>query len=171
MALEAVRAKHVDYCFMIAKRILGNKEDAEECINTMLLVAWERIPPAKPISLRAFLCQITRRISIDCLRRRNTISRGGDQVKLVLTELAEDLAYYGDPASELEKTELQNAINRFVKGLSKEEQSLFVLRYWHLESIASLALRFGIKESNVRVKLHRIRIKLKKQLEKEGWYV
>ena len=168
-ALEAVKSLHGDYCHVIAKRILGNAEDAEECVNTMLLAAWNNIPPARPVFLRAFLGQITRRISIDYLRRKKSLRRGGDQVTLALEELAEDLPYYGDPASELEKKDLQITINHFIKDLKPADRSLFVLRYWHLESISSLAEIFGLKEANVNVKLHRIRIKLRQHLEKEGW--
>ena len=40
------------YLLSIARRILGNEEDARECVNDCLLEAWNSIPPNRPESLR-----------------------------------------------------------------------------------------------------------------------
>ena len=168
-ALAAVEEKYRSYCYTIALRVLGNPEDAEECVNDMLLDAWRSIPPAGPESLSAFLGKITRRIAIDRLRSRTSLKRGGDEADLTLEEFAEDLPWDGDPANEVEKKELQAAVRRFVNMLSPLDRSLFVLRYWSLEPVAEVAEKLALSESNTAVKLHRLRKRLQKVLEQEGW--
>jgi RNA polymerase sigma-70 factor (ECF subfamily) len=168
-ALEAVTEKYGSYCRTIAQSVLGDPEDAEECVNDMLFDAWRSIPPARPVSLSAFLGKITRRIAIDRLRNRMAAKRGGGEAELTLEEFAEDLRYEGDPALEVEKKALQEAIRRYVNGLAPLDQSLFVLRYWYLEPTARIAQKLNLTETNVHVRLHRLRKRLGRFLEKEGW--
>ena len=40
--------KYEAYCTTIARNILQNNEDAEECVNDTWLRAWNSIPPHKP---------------------------------------------------------------------------------------------------------------------------
>ena len=43
--LEDIRSIYGNLCFQMAFRILENREDAEECVNDMLLSVWDSIPP------------------------------------------------------------------------------------------------------------------------------
>ena len=95
--------------------------------------------------------------------------RGGGEAELTLEEFAEDLRYEGDPALEVEKKALQEAIRRYVNGLAPLDQSLFVLRYWYLEPTARIAQKLNMTETTVHVRLHRLRKRLGRFLEKEGW--
>jgi len=45
---------------------------------------------------------------------------------------------------------------------------IFLRRYWHGESVAEIARRFGITQSKVKTSLHRTREELRAYLEKEG---
>ena len=54
-ALSATAKKYGKYCTSIAKNILGNNEDAEECVNDTYLSTWNSIPPTIPTILSAFL--------------------------------------------------------------------------------------------------------------------
>ena len=47
-ALGETERKYGRYLHTIAMRILGNREDSEECVNDTLLAAWNSIPPARP---------------------------------------------------------------------------------------------------------------------------
>lgn len=42
-ALDATADKYGSYCTAIAKNILGNQEDAEECVNDTYMRAWKAI--------------------------------------------------------------------------------------------------------------------------------
>ena len=59
-------------------------------------------------------------------------------------------------------------VNRFLDRLSETERRVFVCRYWYLDSVDDIAVRFGFSRSKTTSMLHRIRGKLNRQLEKEG---
>ena len=48
----------------VAENLLGNKEDAEECVQDTFLAVWNRIPPEQPTSLSAYVFRILRNIAI-----------------------------------------------------------------------------------------------------------
>ena len=88
-AIPATADKYGNYCNSIAKNILGNKEDAEECVNDTYLNAWNSMPPHRPSILSTFLGKITRNLSIKCYKRNTADKRGGGQATVVLDEIAE----------------------------------------------------------------------------------
>ena len=45
---------------------------------------------------------------------------------------------------------------------------IFLRRYWHVDTIAEIAQRYGITESKVKMQLSRTRAKLCTYLEQEG---
>ena len=47
-AIVQSNKKYGGYCFKIAKNILSNNQDSEECVNDTWLRAWNIIPPNKP---------------------------------------------------------------------------------------------------------------------------
>ena len=62
-ALSATAEKYGNYCRSIAHHILGNAEDAEECVNDAWLGAWNTIPPKQPENLATYLGKLTRNAS------------------------------------------------------------------------------------------------------------
>ena len=66
-AIAHTEKKYGGLCRKIANGILGNREDAEECLNDALLKLWDSIPPAKPKSLIAYLSVAVRNLA--CNRR------------------------------------------------------------------------------------------------------
>ncbi len=152
------------YCFTIAGRILGNPWDAEECVNEVMFRAPEAISRYKPSDVKTFLGKLTRNTAIN--QRKKLTAQKRDIGKCVpLEELSELVSGSDDPEGALLKKELAAAINEFLGTLSKRKRELFVLRYWHFESVKSLAHKFGISEKTVYVQLHRIREKLEKYLK------
>ena len=69
---------------------------------------------------------------------------------------------------ELEATELAARINDFVLALPQAERRVFLCRYWYLDSVAEIAIRFGFSTSKVKSMLYRIRQQLRQTLEQEG---
>ena len=60
------------------------------------------------------------------------------------------------------------ALNDFLESLPKETRLIFLRRYWHVDTIAEIAARYGITESKVKMQLSRTRAKLCTYLEQEG---
>ena len=168
-AIDETSRKYGKYCFSIANNILSNREDAEESVNDTYLDAWNSIPPHRPNSLALYLGKITRRISIDLYRRKNAQKRGGGELALVLDELYQCIADETDVEKAFEKLHLSQVINEFVKFLPRNEQKVFICRYWYMDSIQSISRRFGYSESKVKSMLFRTREKLRDALRKEGY--
>lgn len=86
-AISATAGKYGNYCTSIAKNILGNKEDAEECVNDTYLNAWNSMPPHRPSMLSTFLGKITRNLSIKQYKHNTADKRGGVKPQLFLMKL------------------------------------------------------------------------------------
>ena len=59
-AIIELSKKYDRLCNKIAKNILGNSLDAEECVNDAYLGVWNTIPPQKPNPLITYVCKIVR---------------------------------------------------------------------------------------------------------------
>lgn len=171
-ALSVLQDRYGRLCLGIAKNILGNREDAEECVNDTLDALWNRIPPEKPEPLLPYILRITRNIALN--RRRASLAQkrcAGEELSLetireeagdVLAELA---VYDGKDTDE---AVLREALNGFLGTLKREERILFLRRYWFEDPVHEIAMQLGITENHTRVRLTRLKEKLRKYLEKEG---
>ena len=168
-AIKETDTKYGGYCKAIAKNILGNHEDAEECVNDTYLNTWNSIPPNRPNVLSTYLGKITRNLSFDRFRRRHAEKRGGGEIELILDELDECVSDTDSIEQEVETKELVRAINCYLDTLSQEKCSIFLCRYWYAIPVSEIAARFGMSEGNVSVTLNRIRHQLKNYLEERGY--
>ncbi len=153
----------------IAFNIVGNEEDAEECVNDTCLEVWNAIPPTKPDILLSFSVKVLRRVSINRLRYNLREKRNSD-LTIPIDELSECLSTSDVTAEFLESTHLRTIINDFLRSIDEESRNLFVKRYFFFESIKDLSEHFGISENKVSVRLHRVRNKLSLRLKEEGYY-
>ncbi|MBR5371399.1 MAG: sigma-70 family RNA polymerase sigma factor [Oscillospiraceae bacterium] len=155
-------------CQSIARNILKNEQDAEECLNDALLQTWNSIPPAKPKNFCAYLLRIVQNLAIDRFRAKAREKRGGTQPAAALDELAEFLPSSENVQSEVEQRDLLAAITRFLEGLPQKQRGLFIRRYWGCASYSELAEAYHMQKHNVEVSLSRIRQNLRDHLRKEG---
>jgi RNA polymerase sigma-70 factor (ECF subfamily) len=97
-AISEAQKIYQRYIRTIAKRILGNDQDAEEVENTVYLKLWNRIPPEDPPSLKAMVGMLTRQTAIDERRKKRSQVRGEGAYEESLEELAECLPGGEPPA-------------------------------------------------------------------------
>lgn len=168
-AIKETSVKYGNYCSSIARNILKNWEDAEECVNDTYLKAWNVIPPNRPTMFKAFLGRITRNISFNLYKKMNADKRGSGQILFILDELAECVSDGKDPYKELEKEEIIKAINSFLEKLPQEKRIMFVRRYWYSDSVVDIAKRCGVSENSVSVNLNRLRKRLHNYLYERGF--
>lgn len=166
-AIDSTAKQYGSYCTAIARNILHNSEDAEECVNDAWLAAWNSIPPNRPANLATFLGRLTRNRAIDRLRAQQSKKRGEGAASLPLEELSELIPAGSGPESEFLFQELVQAVNAFLDTLSGTERNVFLCRYWYFDSIAEIGVSFGFSESKVKSMLHRTRKKLRRALQKE----
>ena len=171
-ALSAVSEKYGGICSGIAKNILKNEQDAEECVNDTYLKVWESIPPERPESLCAYIAKLTRNSAIDRYRMERSEKRGGGELSLILDELAECISDKNDSVElTAERNDLLSAINEFLETLPSERRIAFVSRYSLCESVKSIAQRLGISQNKVSVNLNRTRKGLVDYLKRKGYEV
>ena len=72
------------------------------------------------------------------------------------------------PDEALEAAETARLISAFLRRQGELDRKLFVRRYFYLESLADLGARFGLTQGQVKSRLHRVRQRLRAELEREG---
>lgn len=167
-AISETDAKYGAYCFCIAYNILNNREDSEESVSDTYMAAWNSMPPKRPAILSAFLGKMTRYISLDHWKKRSRLKRGGGEMDLCLEELGDCVSGQESTEDKVIRRETISAVNRFLDTLSETERTVFLCRYWYLESVKDIAERFGLNPNRTSVMLRRVRQKLNAQLAKEG---
>lgn len=168
-AIRATSEKYGRYCKSIAKNILGNDEDAEECVNDTYWNAWNSMPTHWPKQLATFLGKITRNLSFNRYKQNRAGKRGGGEMALVLDELADCVSDTDDIDQILERQELSKTINSFVRGLPAEKRNIFVRRYWYADSVSKIASDYGTLQGTVSKTLERTRKQLKAYLTERGF--
>ena len=167
-AIKETATKYGGYCYSIAYNILTNQEDAEESVSDTYLSAWNSMPPRRPPILAAFLGKITRNISIDRWRKYRAFKRGEGQIEVALEELRECVSGTESAEDAAIRKEVLASLNRFLETLKDTERSVFLCRYWYLDSTEEIAEKSGFSVSKVKSMLFRIRKRLHTQLVKEG---
>ena len=167
-AIAETEHKYGAYCRSIARNILQNEQDADECVSDAWLGAWNSIPPQKPEALGAYVAKLTRSKAIDRLRAVNRLKRGGGAVTLAIEELEECIPARGGVEDAVLRQELGEAVRRFVSGLGETERNVFLLRYWYACPVAEIAERLGFTQAKVKSMLLRTRKKLRAFLEREA---
>lgn len=167
-ALLEISQKYERYCHSISYNILGNHEDAKECVNDTYMAAWKSIPPHKPEMLSTYLGKLARRISLNKWRNATAQKRGGGEITLVLEELQDVIRDENNVENIMERKMLTQAINEWLKNLPVTERDVFVCRYWYFASIEEISEKFSYSESKTKSMLFRSRKKLYDYLEKEG---
>ena len=163
--LEEMAAAYGQRLYGIAYNILGNRHDAEECVNDTYMALWNTIPPQRPDPLIAYACRVGRNIALNRLRSDSAQKRDS-RYDLSLDELAGCI-----PGASLEHVMdgriLGQSINKFLATLPKMSRIIFLRRYYFGDSVKKIAGSLSLSENTVSVRLNRIREKLRKFLEKE----
>lgn len=157
-----------DYCYTIAYNILGNEQDAEECVNDTLVRLWNSIPPARPENLYAYVAAVTRNIAKNKLKSAAAKRRGGSELPFVLDEMR-DCTASDTVEQEIDRRLLGETLNRFLATLNPDHRKIFVQRYWYLCAVEEIADNLQITKSKVTVTLMRTRKKLAAYLKEEGY--
>ncbi|MBQ4312861.1 MAG: sigma-70 family RNA polymerase sigma factor [Clostridia bacterium] len=167
-AIDETKQSYGAYCFAIADNILGNSEDAEECVNDALLRVWESVPPRRPERLQSYIGAITRNLALNVYKRYRREKRGGGMADAVFGELEGCIPDTQSIEQHSDSAHIAEVISAHLRRLPAEQRLVFVRRYWYFDSIADIAQRYGMSESKVTSVLYRVRKSLKSTLEKEG---
>ena len=167
---QAVNEMKVSYGRLVrkvAEEITGSLSDAEEIENDAYLAVWNRVPPEKPDPLGAYICAAARNLALR--RRRSAGAAKRSEALAVPYEELDGILHSDELSEKLSARELGESIGRFLDILAPVDRALFVRRYYLCQSTSEAAETIGITENNAFVKISRLRKKLKKHIEKEGY--
>ena len=169
-AIDELAKKHGNAVARVARNILRNEQDTEECVNDTYLGTWNAIPPHRPTPLRTFVCKIARNLATKKYHV-NTAEKRNSQYDLALDELEEYLADNSSVEEAYDAKELAEAINGFMATLNYTDRFIFTRRYWYSDPVQDIAKMAHSTTNSVTVRLFRIREKLRHYLAKEGLLV
>lgn len=161
--LEALIEKYRRLACSLALTVLGSgaQEDALECVNSAFYDAWMSIPryDMQRSSLKGWIALLTRRRAIDQLRKNQRRFPSA-------AEFDEDILGTPDSCEDyINRETCIELFNKFVQSLPEPDKSIFVRRFFALESIPDIARRYGLTRGAVDSRLTRMRKSLKLTLE------
>lgn len=166
-AIDELSKKYGTKCMQVAYNVLGNKEDSEECVNDAYLGVWDAIPPENPNPLVTFVLRIVKNTSLKRCRY-NSAKKRADVHTQCFDELDELVSSSFSVEEQYDMKEVIRAINEFLRGLSRENQMLFIRRYWYMDSYAALSEITGMSEAAIRKRLSRIRTEMVHSVKNSG---
>ena len=149
--------------FILVARIVSNQEDAEELTQDCFMKAFTHLSSFHgDSSFSTWIYRIAYNEATSALRKKDKELLSFDDRmwnSLSDKEIDEEL----DTENEVQIQKLQQALTQ----LKPDEQALVTLFYEEEKNIEEIAYIFHLTESNVKVKLHRIRKKLCNLMKEE----
>ena len=165
-AIKETDRKYGKTCLRVAYNLLSNNEDSEECVNDTYLTVWNKIPPTRPNNFIAFICKITRNLSLKRLEVSNAMKRSAGTI-ISMSELEKALPDQCI-APDVEDEELGKLISAFLWSEKALDRNVFLRKYWFFDSISDISERYSMNENSVKSMLFRSRNRLREFLRKEG---
>ncbi|MBR6558660.1 MAG: sigma-70 family RNA polymerase sigma factor [Clostridia bacterium] len=150
----------------IAVNLGLNSGDTEECMNDTYLEVWNTIPPAKPKSIRSYVCMLMRRIAIDRIRYNSAEKRANT----VYIEVSNELESCMDVENTvIDEMCIPTILNQFLENQTSENREIFIRRYYEFEATREIAHDMMIGVNTLEKRLSRMRAELKRILKEWGY--
>ena len=163
-ATAAMQRQYGDYCAAILGRILIDPRDAEECLNDLWMRVWVALAHQQPAWLKGWLGTVARNCALSRYRQMEKPSAPLEESAAELSRVLGET-----PAEHMEGKALGEAISAFLKTQSEANRVAFVRRYWYGDTVEQTAKHMGWSVGKTKTVLFRLRTKLRKALEKEGF--
>ena len=153
--------KHKEMVFSIALKILHNREDAEEIAQDVFMKAYQSLSTFERKSkFTTWLYRIAYNAAISKTRKKKVEMVAIEET--VITNYSTD--EIGRNLNELEDNDKQQVLEQALQRLPEEDNLLITLFYKNENSVADICSITGLSESNVKVRLHRIRKRLYEEM-------
>lgn len=164
-ALGRIIDRYTAYVGTIVWNIVRNalsRADAEEIISDVFIALWYNADKVREGKLKSYLSAIARRRALNALRgvKRETPLED-DEVQRPLAA----------PEDEAIRQEEYAALRRTVNELPEPDRTIFIRYYYFYQKTAEIAAALGINVNTVQMKLWRGRERLRRELEKGGYFI
>jgi RNA polymerase sigma-70 factor (ECF subfamily) len=140
--------------FSLIVKIVGNREDAEELAQDVFVKAYGSLSSFRgDCSFSTWIYHIAYTVAVSATRRKKTEYLSVDEIRLadLPDELDETMFESADPDERLVR------LNHAMEQLPLEERAMILLFYKDDKSLKEIAVITGLTETNVKIKLFRIR--------------
>lgn len=148
---------HQDKVYTLAVRILSNRTEAEDVSQEVYLKLWQSIEQIESDRAHHWLLRVTRNACLDRLRQKRLAS----EAQINCVERFDDV---DEPAQIIAYEQLGSWLRSAIEKLREPYRSLIVLCDIHQHSHRQAAETLSINENQVKVYLHRGRLKLREIL-------
>ncbi len=153
-AFSVLVTQHQEIVFSIALRMVRNREDAEEIAQETFIRAFRSIQSfERKCRFSTWLYKIAYNTCISAIRKKKFTGSKVDPGMIAERELV-----LQDGEDE-DTTRLEN-LEKVLRSLPEEDYLIVLLYYYEDQNIAEISQVTGLGQSNVKVKLHRIRKKI-----------
>jgi RNA polymerase sigma-70 factor (ECF subfamily) len=153
--------KHKDMVFTIANRIIRNREDAEEIAQDAFMKAFEHLKNfKKKAKFSTWIYRITYNAAISRIRKKNPETISMDDTIFDNFSFDENNLEILDKPEDEQKRLIKIALNH----LNEQDHLIITLFYLKEKSVEEISEITNLSKSNIKVKLHRIRNKIYKEL-------
>jgi RNA polymerase sigma-70 factor (ECF subfamily) len=155
-AFEELIEPYEKLVFNVARRYMGNTEDAKDVAQDSILKIYKNIGSCKTLdTFKAWVCRITANTALDALRRR----------KVPIEELDASLASStGLPEEEALRSEERTRVAKALEALPLDSRSLVILRDVQGFSYEEISTILEMPVGTVSSKLSRARLQLRRLL-------
>ena len=163
VAFETLVTRKTPVVVSLARRIVGNGEDARDVAQMVFLRVWGEIHRYdERYSLNTWLYRIATNLSIDFLRSARSRERAHGATLHLVREREDSSA--GDATRSAEDAELARLFEAVSGSLSEKQKAVFVLREMQDCETKEIAAILGCGESTVRNHLFNARRILRKEM-------
>jgi RNA polymerase sigma factor (sigma-70 family) len=162
-AYATLVTKHKNLVFSIVLKIVNNREDAEEIAQDVFLKAYQSLNTFERKSkFTTWLYRIAYNAAISKTRKKKVEMIAIEES--VITNYSTD--EIGRNMNELEDHDRQLVLEKALQRLPEEDNLLITLFYKNENTIEEISSITGLSESNVKVRLHRIRKRLYEEMSR-----
>jgi RNA polymerase sigma-70 factor (ECF subfamily) len=147
--------------------MLGNQEDAEDCLQEVFIKAYKALPKFREEArFSTWLYRIAYNESLMRIRKKKLDTVPLDRpVELEEGDVSRELAdWTTDPRADVMNDELSEVLVQHVNELDPDNRIVFILRDVHGLSTSDTAETLGLSVPAVKSRLHRARMFLRQRL-------
>jgi RNA polymerase sigma-70 factor, ECF subfamily len=165
VSFESLVARKTPAVVSVARRILGNAEDARDVAQMVFLRVWEQLGRYdERYSFNTWLYRIATNLSIDFLRSSRSREKAHGATLYLIRARQEET--FSDTSRVAEDGEIARLFQRVSGALSGKQKAAFVLREMEDRDTREIAEILGCGESTVRNHLFNARRVLRRELAK-----
>jgi RNA polymerase sigma factor (sigma-70 family) len=162
MDFEEAARRHQRRVYTFAHYFLGNREEAEDVTQEVLLRLWRHCDHLEEVMVEAWLLKVTRNACFDLLRRRRLPAHSASSIELLTHEPA---SREPSPEDQAEDASLSRQLRKALNELEEPYRSALILREIQDLAYHEIATILELPLNTVRVHIHRGRQRLREHFK------